>query len=71
VFLPLWVGTYLYRGGEYPLLVNGQTGKVGGKKPHDPFKVWMVVVLAFLAVAFLAVIAYLLWLRSTGAVLGG
>ena len=71
VFLPLWVGTYLYRGGEYRLLVNGQTGKVGGKKPHDPFKVWMVVVLAFLAVAFLAVIAYLLWLRSTGAVLGG
>ncbi len=66
VLLPLWVGTYLYRGQEYRLLVNGQTGKVGGKRPRDTFKIWMTVLVALLAVAFIVVIAYLLWLRSTG-----
>jgi DNA-directed RNA polymerase subunit RPC12/RpoP len=71
VLLPLWVGTYLYRGGEYRLLVNGQTGKVGGKKPRDRFKIWMMAVVFLLAVIFVAVIAYLLWLRTTGTALGG
>lgn len=39
VLLPLWVGTYRYRGKIYRLLINGQTGKVGGEKPVDTIKV--------------------------------
>ena len=35
VLLPVWVGTYHYRGKEYRVLVNGQTGKVGGERPRD------------------------------------
>ena len=65
VLLPLWVGTYLYRGGEYRLLVNGQTGKVGGKRPRDLFKVWMIAIVILFVVAFIVAIVYLAWLRST------
>jgi DNA-directed RNA polymerase subunit RPC12/RpoP len=35
VLLPLWVGSYRYRDREYRVLVNGQTGKVGGDRPRD------------------------------------
>jgi DNA-directed RNA polymerase subunit RPC12/RpoP len=71
VLLPLWVGTYLYHRGEYRMLVNGQTGKVGGKRPRDVFKVWMIATLILLVIAFIVAIVYLAWLRSTGTVLGG
>jgi hypothetical protein len=55
------VGTYRYQRSKYCLLVDGQTGKVGGIKPRDPFKVWMKGNLIILVVVFLAVIAYLEW----------
>jgi DNA-directed RNA polymerase subunit RPC12/RpoP len=71
VLLPLWVGIYQYRGVDYRLWVNGQTGKVGGQKPRDQFKVWMTAFLFLAAVSLLAVIAYLVWTRTTGASLGG
>jgi hypothetical protein len=41
VLLPLWVGTYRYRGKNYRLLINGQTGKVGGENRSIPSK-WLV-----------------------------
>jgi DNA-directed RNA polymerase subunit RPC12/RpoP len=47
LLLPVWIGTYRYRGKEFHLLVNGQTGKVGGRKPRDTVK----VVLSTIAVA--------------------
>jgi hypothetical protein len=55
--LPVWVGTYRYRGKRYRLLINGQTGKVGGEKPIDSFKVvgLILIVLVTLAVFFLSV----------------
>jgi DNA-directed RNA polymerase subunit RPC12/RpoP len=37
-FLPLWVGVYRYKGAEYRVIVNGQTGKVAGEKPQDEVK---------------------------------
>jgi len=56
--LPLWVGNYRYRGKRYRLLINGQTGKVGGEKPIDSIKV-VGLVLSFLAT--LAVFAISVW----------
>jgi hypothetical protein len=50
VLLPLWVGSYRYRGGMYPVLINGQTGAVGGEKPRDRVKVVMVWTLVAMAV---------------------
>jgi hypothetical protein len=51
--IPLWVGTYHYRGKVYRLLVNGQTGKVGGKKPTDPIKVVAFTLAAVIALGIL------------------
>jgi hypothetical protein len=56
--LPLWVGTYHYRGKTYRLLINGQTGKVGGAKPTDTIK---VVAFVLAIIMTLVVLAFLLW----------
>jgi hypothetical protein len=53
LLLPVWIGTYHYRGKEYHLLVNGQTGKIGGRKPRDTVKV-------FLSTVFVGVFIFLL-----------
>jgi hypothetical protein len=53
VLLPLWVGSYRYHNQEYRLLVNGQTGKVGGEKPRDGIKVGAFVLSVLLTVALL------------------
>ncbi len=58
VLLPVWIGTYHYQGKEYRLLVNGQTGKVGGYKPRDPFKLVMAI---GISVAFIIVLLVLYW----------
>ena len=59
--LPLWVGTYEYLGKHYQLLVNGQTGKVGGKKPTDKTKVTLFIAGAVLVIAIILLGAYLLF----------
>ena len=56
--LPLWVGTYRYRGKAYRLLLNGQTGKVGGAKPTDTIKVIAFVLSTLATLVFLF---FLLW----------
>ena len=65
VFLPLWVGTYRYRGKRYRLLINGQTGKVGGEKPIDTVK---VVGLILSLLATVAVFSLSVW--ALGLLLG-
>lgn len=64
ILLPVWIGTYHYKGQEYHLLVNGQTGKVGGVKPRDTVKLALAILIAMGLVIFL-VILYL-FLRSPG-----
>ena len=58
VLLPLWIGTYAYRGRPYQVLVNGQTGAVNGDKPVDGVKVALITAAVVIVVAFLL---YLLW----------
>ncbi len=48
LLLPFWVGTYVYRGKTYEMLVNGQTGAVGGSKPRDKVKVVMSILILLL-----------------------
>lgn len=38
--LPVWSYSYQYKGQDYPLYVNGQTGKIVGKAPVSKGKVW-------------------------------
>ncbi len=59
--LPIYVGNYPFQGQRYRLLINGQTGKVSGKKPLDIMKVVLVGVGAFLALAVLAVLLSILF----------
>jgi len=43
VLLPLWMSHYKYKDKQYEFLVNGQTGKVGGKVPVSAWKIASVV----------------------------
>ncbi len=45
ILLPIWLCTYVYKKKTYHFLVNGQTGKVHGKKPVSAGKVVMVVLI--------------------------
>lgn len=63
VLLPLWVGNYNYKGKPYRLLVNGQTGKVGGDKPHDAFKTVSLVIGGVLILVILTGLLALLWMQ--------
>ncbi len=65
VLLPLWVGTYRYRGKRYRLLINAQTGKVGGEKPTDTIKVTGLILSAL---ATLVVFSLSVW--ALGLLLG-
>lgn len=46
ILLPLWVCSYLYKSKRYHFLVNGQTGKIYGKKPVSAAKVMVAIVIA-------------------------
>ncbi len=57
IILPVWISSYRYQNKLYHFTINGQTGKVGGKKPISPFKVLfavMIFILIILSVIFLA-----------------
>lgn len=50
VLLPLWICSYLYKNKKYHFLINGQTGKIYGKKPVSTGKVVLTVLLVLLVV---------------------
>lgn len=43
IILPLWICSYIYQDKIYHFTINGQTGKVYGKKPISYFKIAVVV----------------------------
>lgn len=46
ILLPAWIAAYTYKDKVYRFLVNGQTGKINGKKPTSIGKVLLVILLA-------------------------
>lgn len=56
VLLPTWLCTYQYAGKSYQFAVNGQTGKIAGKKPISVIKVTLFVL--FLISIALAIYYY-------------
>ncbi len=62
VLLPVWIGTYRYQGKPFNLLVNGQTGKIGGAKPRDTVKVMMAFLIGAVGLVLLALL--FAWLVS-------
>ncbi len=56
LLLPVWISSFTYQGKVYQFMVNGQTGRVGGRTPIS----WVKVALTVLGVAlFMALIYYL------------
>lgn len=47
--LPIWIATYTFKGQSMRLLVNGQTGTVGGEIPRDWKKI-VILIIVFLLV---------------------
>lgn len=56
IILPIWLCSYLYNGKVYHFTINGQTGRVNGKKPISWFKIGILV---FLFVLFIFGVWYL------------
>jgi DNA-directed RNA polymerase subunit RPC12/RpoP len=54
VLLPVWVSSYAYRGKNYRILINGQSGKVAGDKPTDSVKVAIIVLMTIVALVILS-----------------
>ena len=67
LLLPVWIGTYHYRGKEFHLLVNGQTGKIGGRKPRDTVKVFLSTVFVVVFIFLLAWVLIWFAIRSGSA----
>ncbi|MCR5616935.1 MAG: TFIIB-type zinc ribbon-containing protein [Clostridiales bacterium] len=53
---PIWLASYKYRDQIYNIVINGQTGKVGGKAPVSALKVILFII------ACIIVLSILLWL---------
>ena len=49
LLLPVWVSAFKYKNKLYRFVVNGQTGKVGGKAPISVWRVAIAVILALIA----------------------
>ena len=50
ILLPLWIAAYKYKGKPFQFLVNGQTGKISGKKPKSGWKIFFAILLAAIVI---------------------
>lgn len=56
ILLPIWIAAYKFNNKVYKFLVNGQTGKISGKKP---VAVWKIIALIAAIAAVIATIVLL------------
>jgi hypothetical protein len=59
MLLPVWVGSYVYGGKTWQVLINGATGEVQGDRPYSAVK----IVLASMAAAALIALVVLVFLN--------
>jgi hypothetical protein len=64
--LPIYIGNYPFQGKRYRIFVNGQTGKVSGKKPVDNLKLTMLSIGGLLLLAVIIAVILLLWRMFNG-----
>jgi hypothetical protein len=54
--VPIWLLTYLFGRKSYQVIVNGSTGRIAGKYPYSPWKIFFLVVAVIIGVIlFIAV----------------
>lgn len=56
LLLPVWISSFTYNGKVYQFMVNGQSGKVGGK---SPVSVWKVLIAVLIVILILAIIGWM------------
>jgi ribosomal protein S27E len=56
VLLPVWIGSYLFAGKTYQVLINGVNGEVQGDRPYSAVKITLAVLAA------LALVSAVVWL---------
>jgi DNA-directed RNA polymerase subunit RPC12/RpoP len=59
--LPIYTGQYLFQGQRYHLLVNGQTGKIGGNKPVDRTKTLVFAVIGIIVLFLIVLLLYIIF----------
>lgn len=58
VLLPVYATAYQYKGKQYTVLVNGQTGEIKGEYPKSPFKIALLALAAAVVVGLIAWYSY-------------
>ena len=58
VLLPMYSTAYTYKGKQYRVLINGQSGRVEGDYPKSPMRIGMIVF------AVLLILALVYWYSS-------
>lgn len=56
LMLPVYISSFTYKGKVYQFMVNGQSGKVGGR---SPVSVWRVLLLILAIVAFIMLLYFI------------
>lgn len=64
--LPILIGNYTFHRKLYHILVNGQTGKVSGKKPVDTLKAVMIGIIGVILLVVVIVLLLVLVRAITG-----
>ncbi|MEI2610672.1 MAG: hypothetical protein V9G20_18755 [Candidatus Promineifilaceae bacterium] len=69
ILLPVYMAVYQYQEQTFQVMVNGQTGTVGGQRPVDWVKVWLAMIAAALPGLFLGFVAFIaLFLGGAGVI---
>lgn len=66
VLLPVWISFYRYQNKEYYFLVNGESGRIGGKTPVSFVKVTSLVLIILLIIAIVAICIIVFGEKPTG-----
>ena len=56
LLLPVWMSSFTFNGKVFQFVVNGQTGKVGGKSPVSPVKVAIAIAIGIAILVLLFII---------------
>ncbi|MBX2846387.1 MAG: hypothetical protein KTR13_09250 [Saprospiraceae bacterium] len=57
VLLPVYISAYRFKGKEYNFFINGETGKIAGKRPYSPWKIGFAILVAILCILLLSFLA--------------
>ena len=54
ILVPIWLLTYNYGSRAFQVIVNGYTGKIGGRYPYSWWKIFFLIVAAIIVVIIFA-----------------